>query len=81
MNTTKSERRVSLKFIGHLAEDHEGGETSLMLSKSPSVISICGIETPCMAYFNGRQGLVCYINDGDANSIARNQFTSKAIAV
>lgn len=81
MNSTKSERRVSLKFFGHLAEDHEGGETSLILSNSPSVVSIDGIETPCMAYFNGRHGLVCYINDGDANSIARNQFTSKAIAV
>lgn len=81
MNTTKSERRVSLKFIGHLAEEQGGGETSLILSNSPSVVSIDGIETPCMAYFNGHHGLVCYINDGDANSFARHQFTSEAIAV
>lgn len=81
MSSTEAKRCVNLKFFGHLAEDQEGSEISLILTNSPSVVSLDGVDVPCMAYFNGRRGLVCYINDGDANSIARHHFNQTAIAV
>lgn len=78
MNSTIYETRVRLKYFGHLAEDYKGGDTSVILSDSPSVFFIDGIETPCMAYFKGQHGIVCYINDADANAYARRKYNQKS---
>lgn len=59
-------------------------------------VKVVGVETPCIGYFWAevcinpqfprrnrvtQHGMVCYINDGDANAIARNQFAQRATSL
>ena len=58
-------------------------------------VEVVGVETPCIGYFWAevikpqfsrrnrviQHGMVCYINDGDANAIARNQFTQRTTSL
>lgn len=78
---SKSENQVCLKYFGHLAQDRNESSVTIALSNSPQVVFLSGVETPCMAYFTGNHGVVCYINDGDANAYARHQFTQKTVCL
>lgn len=78
---------IRLNFFGHLAEDLGNGYTTIAISKQipltfPRIINLDGVETPCTAYYagNGTDGVICYVNDGDANGFARQQFTANHIA-
>lgn len=78
-------------FTGHLLEDL-GNNTGVISNNSNLadgiyLVEVHGIETPCIGYFWSeslksdcviKRGLVCYINDGDANAFARHQFSLKS---
>ncbi len=85
MDTTKSQN-IRLKYFGHLAEDLGKGYTTSAIPTgtkmtSPQIIDLNGVDVPCAAYFSGveKDGLICYINDGDANAFARNQFIKRTL--
>lgn len=59
-------------------------------------VEVSGVDTPCIGYFWAevrlqpqfprrnrviQHGMVCYINDGDANAIARNQFAQRTTSL
>lgn len=83
MNSTEFQKEVRLKYFGHLAEDH--GKMCIHVStevfdsmSTPKVIEIDGVDTLCVAYpSTDNRGLVCYINDGDANSIAKHKLLKR----
>lgn len=84
MDTVKS--KIRLNYFGHLAEDLGTGYTTIAISadteiNSPQIINLNEVDVPCAAYFSGteKDGLVCYINDGDANAFARNQFIKRTL--
>lgn len=78
-------------FTGHLLEDL-GNTNGVITNKEKFadgiyLVEVHGVDTPCLGYFwseclnNHRaiqHGLVCYINDGDANAFARHQFSIKS---
>lgn len=77
---------IRLNFFGHLAEDLGNGFITIVNPKhtpqiSPRIINLTDVETPCVAYYpgNGADGVICYINDGDANSFARQQFVGNQV--
>lgn len=85
MSTTTSQN-IRLKYFGHLAEDLGKGYATIAIPSDtkmtiPQIISLEVTDVPCAAYFSGaeKDGLICYINDGDANTIARNQFIKKSL--
>lgn len=79
--------QTNWSFTGHLLEDL--GKNGVIINNEDVAdgiyqVEVHGVETPCLGYFwsespkNNRvikHGLVCYINDGDANAFARRQLS------
>lgn len=69
---------VTLTPIGHLANDVAEIYPSIEFPANGyglQIVSLVGAAFTCMAYVpkDSKQGVICYVNDGDARTIALNQ--------